>query len=115
MDSVRMNLPALDVMKSISPSIPSPIASATRATGATAADSTPAARRFQERLGAMLVKEMRSTLPEGFFGGGAGSDVYGGWLDEHVGAALAKRDALHLEGAVRASLDRKARQMEEKS
>ena len=58
---------------------------------------------------------MRSTLPEGFFGAGAGGDVYGCWLDEHVGAALAKRDALHLEGLVRESLDRKAQGQEVKS
>jgi len=103
MDAVRMNLPPMDLMKTLAP-----------ATAATAADSAPAARRFQALLGAMLVKEMRSTCSEGFFGSGPGGDVYGGWLDEHVGASLAQRDALHLEGAVRESLDRKARQMESK-
>jgi Rod binding domain-containing protein len=79
------------------------------------ADSAPAARRFQEMLGTMLVKEMRRTLPEGFFGGGASGDVYGGWLDEHVGASLASRDSLHLESVLRESIDRKARQAEVKS
>ncbi|MFN0007796.1 MAG: rod-binding protein [Planctomycetota bacterium] len=76
------------------------------------ADSGEAARGFQELLGTLLVKEMRATLPEGFFGGGAGGDVYGCWLDQHVGAALAQRDSLHLEGIVRESLDRKARNPE---
>lgn len=106
MDSIRLNLPGLDVARTLAPSTPS--------ANAPAEDSVPAARRFQALLGALLVKEMRTTLPEGFFGGGAGGDVYGGWLDEHVGAALAERDALHIEGVVRESLDRKARQMEEK-
>jgi Rod binding domain-containing protein len=90
-------------------------ASAPNDAPSTGVDSAPAARHFQELLGAMLVKEMRGTLPEGFFGGGAAGDVYGGWLDEHVGASLASRDALHLESVVRESLDRKARQTETKS
>jgi Rod binding domain-containing protein len=67
-----------------------------------------AARRFEALLSTMLVKEMRSSLPEGFFGPGSAGDVYGGWLDEHVGKALADRDALHLEGVLRESLERKA-------
>jgi hypothetical protein len=97
MDGVRMNLPPTDVMQSLTPArMPS--------------DPAVAARKFQALLGAMLVKEMRSTLSSGFFGKGAGGDVYGGWLDEHVGEALARRDALHLDGTLRESLDRKARQ-----
>ena len=59
-------------------------------------------------LSTMLVKEMRSSLGEGFFGKGPDGDVYGGWLDESVGKALADRDALHLEGVLKESLERKA-------
>jgi hypothetical protein len=127
MDGIRMNLPALDIARTIAPmtmpgatpgttlgNTPAIAPSLPSSPDATAADTLPAARRFQALLGAMLVKEMRSSLPEGFFGGGAGGDVYGGWLDEHVGAALAQRDALHLEGMVRESLERKARQTENK-
>jgi Rod binding domain-containing protein len=107
MDGIGMSLPGLDIVKSLAPALPNP---ALPAASAAAEDAGPAARRFQALLGAMLVKEMRSTLPEGFFGGGAGGDVYGGWLDEHVGAALAERDSLHLEAVVRESLQRKAQQ-----
>ena len=101
MDGVRMNLPPTDVMQSLAPArMPS--------------DPAVAARKFQALLGAMLVKEMRSTLSSGFFGKGAGGDVYGGWLDEHVGAALAKRDAFHMEDMLRASIERKSRGAEAK-
>jgi Rod binding domain-containing protein len=72
-------------------------------------DPREAAQRFEALLATMLVKEMRSSLPEGFFGSGSAGDVYGGWLDEHVGRALAERDALHLEGVLQESLERKAR------
>ena len=102
MDGVRLNIPQPDVTKTLASPSPS-------------ADSLPAARRFQALLASMLVKEMRSSLSEGFFGSGAGGDVYGGWLDEHIGETLARRDALHLESTLRDSLDRKARQAEEKT
>lgn len=101
MDDLGMRFPAPDALKALAsriPASPSP------------ADAGSAARGFQQLLAALLVKEMRSTLPEGFFGGGAAGEVYGGWLDEHVGASLAERDALHLETLVRESLDRKSRQ-----
>ncbi len=55
-----------------------------------------AAGRFEALLGGMLVKEMRKALPDGFFGQGTGSDVYGGWLDEHLGKALAETGSLGL-------------------
>ena len=103
MEEIGIRFPATDTLQALASKIPG--------SGAPAEAGT-AARGFQQLLGALLVKEMRSTLPEGFFGGGAAGDVYGGWLDEHVGAALADRDALHLEGIVRESLDRKARQLE---
>ena len=40
------------------------------------AETSPAeaAKRFEALLGGMLVKEMRKSLPEGFFGGGTGFD-----------------------------------------
>jgi len=101
MDGVRLDLPMTDVMKTISPPKPSE-------------DPRAAATRFESLLGSMLVKEMRGSLNEGFFGGGPGGDVYGGWLDEHIGAALAKRDALHLEATLQKSVERKARQSEVK-
>jgi Rod binding domain-containing protein len=100
MDGIRLNLPQPDVMRTL-------------ATPSAGGDSLPAARQFEAMLASMLVKEMRSSLSEGFFGKGAGGDVYGGWLDEHIGATLAGRDALHLEGTLRESLDRKARQADQ--
>lgn len=60
--------------------------------------------QFSKLLATMLVKEMRQALPEGFFGGGAGADIFEGWLDEHVGAALAARDGLHMEALIESSV-----------
>jgi Rod binding domain-containing protein len=71
-----------------------------------------AAKRFEALFATMLVKEMRRTLPEGFFGAGADGDVYGGWLDQSVGDSLAQRDALHIEETLRLSLERKAQAVE---
>jgi Rod binding domain-containing protein len=102
MDAVRMNLAVPGAMKPLG-AVPS-----------AGADSAAAARQFQSLLASLLVHEMRSTLKSGFFGSGAAGDVYGGFMDEHVGAALAKRDALHIENVLRESIDRKARQAEAK-
>ena len=72
----------------------------------TAQDSpAEAAQRFEELLGSMLVKEMRKALPEGFFGEGPGADVYGGWLDEHLGKALAASGGLGLRDVLLPSLE----------
>lgn len=60
--------------------------------------------QFSKLLATMLVKEMRQALPEGFFGEGAGSDIFDGWLDEHLGTAIADRDGLHLENMIAHSL-----------
>jgi Rod binding domain-containing protein len=76
-------------------------------------DPKEAASRFEALLATMLVKEMRSSLGDGFFGKGPDGDVYGGWLDQHVGQSLADRDALHLENVLRESLERKAKASEE--
>jgi len=67
-------------------------------------DREEAAKMFEELLATMLVREMRRGLEGGFFGGGAGSDVYEGWLDEHVGRSLAQSQALDLAQAIRLSL-----------
>ena len=53
-----------------------------------------AAAKFEEMFAALLVKEMRKALPEGFFGDGSDGDIYGGWLDEHLGRAIARRGSL---------------------
>ena len=60
---------------------------------------------FETYFATMLVKELRSTLPNGFFSG-AGSDVYGAWFDEHIGKSLAERNALGFAGMIRASMAR---------
>lgn len=76
-------------------------------------DPKEAASRFEALLATMLVKEMRGSLADGFFGNGPEGDVYGGWLDQSVGQSLADRDALHIEGVMRESLERKAKAAEE--
>lgn len=63
--------------------------------------------QFSKLLATMLVKEMRRALPEGFFGEGAGADIFDGWLDEHMGSALAARDGLRLEGMIAHSMQNK--------
>ena len=68
-------------------------------------------QQFEKLFSTMLVREMRKSIssvnPEGgLFGKGAGSDVYAGWFDEHVGAALAERNTLGLTGMVKANVAR---------
>lgn len=63
--------------------------------------------QFSKLLATMLVKEMRQALPEGFFGEGTGSDIFDGWLDEHLGSALAQRDGLRIEGMLAHSMQSK--------
>lgn len=63
-----------------------------------------AAQEFERLFATLLVKEMRATLPEGFFGEGAGSDVFDGWLDEHLGSALAEGRGLGLRVALERDL-----------
>ncbi len=69
-------------------------------------DAQEAAKRFEGLLASMLVKELRQTLPEGFFGDGAGADIYAGWLDTHLSEALVESDALGIAGMVKAELGR---------
>jgi Rod binding domain-containing protein len=61
-------------------------------------------KQFSKLLATMLVKEMRQALPEGFFGAGAGSDIFDGWLDEHIGAALSENDGMRLEEMIAHSM-----------
>ena len=63
-----------------------------------------AAKAFESLLATMLVKELRSSLTEGFFGEGPGADVYEAWFDDHLGKALTENDALGFAGMVKASL-----------
>jgi Rod binding domain-containing protein len=64
-------------------------------------------QQFSKLLATLLCKEMRRALPEGFFGEGAGADIFDGWLDEHMGAALADRDGLRLEAMIAHSMQSK--------
>jgi len=85
MDAIGANLPPVSAMK--------PLAAVPQAS-----DAMTTARKFEELLGAMLVKEMASAWITGFI----------------VGAALAKRDAFHMEDMLRASIERKSRGAEAK-
>jgi Rod binding domain-containing protein len=67
-------------------------------------DNADAAREFERLFATLLVKEMRATLPEGFFGQGAGSDVFDGWFDEHLGSALSEGRGLGLRVALERDL-----------
>jgi len=55
-----------------------------------------AARKFEALFASLLVKEMRQTLSQGFFGEGPQADVYAGWLDQFVGDAIARDGGLKL-------------------
>ena len=74
-----------------------------------AEDPTAAAHEFEALLARVLVREMRRGVSTGLFGSGAGADTYEGWFDEHLGEALADRDALGLSGMVKVALGRAAR------
>ncbi|MDF1800340.1 MAG: rod-binding protein [Planctomycetota bacterium] len=63
-----------------------------------------AASQFEAMFASMLVTEMRKSMPDGFFGSGPGSDIYGQWFDQHMGAAISKDDGLGLAGMLRAQL-----------
>jgi len=71
-------------------------------------ESQVVADEFSALLGTMLVKELRKSLPEGFFGEGPGSDIMNGWLDEHVGKSLADGWDLDIAGMVRVGLEQDA-------
>ena len=63
-----------------------------------------AAQKFEELFATVLVKEMRKGLSDGFFGKGPGADVFEGWLDKHIGGALAASGALDLAGIIKVNL-----------
>jgi Rod binding domain-containing protein len=65
------------------------------------------AKRFEELIATMLVKEMRESLPSGFFGDGPGSDTFNGWLDKNLGESLASRWDMDIAGMVKTDLDLK--------
>ncbi len=71
-------------------------------------DAQEAATMFEELLATMLVKELRSSLPGGFFGGGAGTGIMDGWFDEHLGQSLAEGWDLDLAGLVRVGIEQKS-------
>jgi Rod binding domain-containing protein len=66
-----------------------------------------AARKFETLFATVLVKEMRKGLSDGFFGKGPGADVFSGWLDEHVGGALAASGDLDIAGFIKVNLGAK--------
>ena len=72
-----------------------------------AGEHEKAGREMESVFGVMLVRELRRALPNGLFGQGPGADVFEGWFDEHLGRALAERDALGLSGMVKTSLQSK--------
>lgn len=65
-----------------------------------------AAQKFEALFATTLVKEMRKTLGDGFFGEGPQADVYAGWLDQFVGEAIARDGGLHLSGRLEQDLER---------
>ena len=68
-----------------------------------AEDGGRAGEAFESYFATMLVKELRRSLPDGFFSG-SGSDVYGSWFDQHVGEALSEGNALGLAGLIKTSM-----------
>jgi len=76
-----------------------------RASEARSADAAEAGRKLEALFATLLVKELRSALPEeGFFGSGPGADVFNGWMDEFLGEQLARDGALDLAGRVKGAL-----------
>ena len=48
-------------------------------------DSAQAAQEFERLLAGIFVKQLRSTLKNGFFPKGPGNDAYNSWLDDALG------------------------------
>ena len=65
------------------------------------------AQSLEAVFASMLLKEMRSTLADGLFGGEQ-SDIMGGLFDLHLGEAMAAGDGLGVKQLVLANLDRMA-------
>jgi Rod binding domain-containing protein len=64
------------------------------------------AREFEKLFASQLVKELRNTLQDGFFGDGPGADTYNAWFDDHLGGVLADDGVFELVGILRAGLPR---------
>lgn len=62
-----------------------------------------AARELEKLFVTMLVKEMRESLPEGFFGKAPGANVYGGLFDQMLAESLAAGAGTGLRQAILAS------------
>lgn len=60
-----------------------------------------AAQAFESLFASLLLKEMRNTLSEGFFGS-EGSDVLGGMFDMHMGQAMTEGSGLGIRQMVMA-------------
>ncbi len=65
---------------------------------------TKAAKEFEKLMSTMLVKEMRSSLKDGFFPSGPGNDTYNAWFDEKIADSLSRSNALGLAGQLKASM-----------
>ena len=63
-----------------------------------------AADEFEKLMATMLVKEMRSSLKDGFFPSGPGNDTYNAWFDEKIAESMSKSNALGLAGQIKTSM-----------
>ena len=69
------------------------------------ANPVEAARSFEAVFASLLIKEMRNTLSDGFFGSEQ-SDVLGGLFDQYIGEAISEGQGLGIKQLVLAHLDR---------
>ncbi|HPF12648.1 MAG TPA: rod-binding protein [Planctomycetota bacterium] len=69
-----------------------------------AGEAAKAAKEFEKLLSTMMVKQLRSTLKDGFFPKGPGNDAYNSWLDDAIGSSLAESGTLGLVGQLKAQL-----------
>lgn len=76
-------------------------------------DVQRAADELEVHFATLLVKEMRSSLGDGLFGSGPGTDTFEGWFDEHLGRAVAEGGGLELVGLVKAAAGSKDGQAEQ--
>jgi Rod binding domain-containing protein len=63
-----------------------------------------AAEEFEKLMSTLLVKEMRTSLKDGFFPSGPGNDTYNAWFDEKIAESLTRSNALGLAGQLKASM-----------
>ncbi len=69
-----------------------------------AGETEKAAKDFEKLLAGIMVKQMRSTLKDGFFPAGPGNDAYNAWLDESLGKSLADSGIMGLAGQLKTQL-----------